>query len=126
MRSTDNHFYWIGIDRIGDKFQIDNLRAGGVITPATILGDIGGNNVINISKCLGVQRFSIWLSQEMIDWSKPVAVNVNSSTARDANTGKDWRSKVLEPDIETLLADYRERGDRRMLFLRRLEFMGPP
>jgi pimeloyl-ACP methyl ester carboxylesterase len=118
MRPTDNHFYWLGVDKIGEKHQIDNLKHG-VIVPATIIGDINGN-VINISKCYGVQKFSVWLSNEMIDWSKPVAVNVNGSRAQD------WRPKVLDPDIDTLLNDYRDRGDRRMVFLRRLEFNGPP
>ena len=30
--------------------------------------------------------------------------------------------KVIEPNLEVLLEDYYERGDRRMLFLNKLEF----
>jgi pimeloyl-ACP methyl ester carboxylesterase len=118
MRPTDNRFYWLGVDKIYDGRTIDNMK-GSIISPATIIGDIGGNNVINV-KCFGIQRFSIWLSHEMIDWTKPVTVNVNGSVA------PGWRGKNITPDINVLLEDYRERGDRRMLFLQRLEFNGPP
>jgi hypothetical protein len=124
MRETDSHFYWLSVDKINERNLRDNHKNDS-FPPANIIGDVNGNNVISIN-CLGVQRFSIWLDSEMIDWSKPVTVNVNSSLGRDATTGKDWRPKVLQPDIETLFNDYRDRGDRRMLFLRRLELIGPP
>jgi pimeloyl-ACP methyl ester carboxylesterase len=118
MRSTDNRFYWLGVDKIADPNLIENSK-NGKVTPAEISGDIGGNNVINIHS-RGVTRLSLWLGQEMIDWTKPVAVNINSGAARG------WRPKVLEPDIDVLLKDYRDRGDRRMLYLQRLEFETPP
>jgi hypothetical protein len=117
MRPTDNRFYWLGVDKIYDGRTIDTMR-GSIITPATISGDIGGNNVINI-KTFGVERFSVWLSHEMIDWAQPVTVNVNASVV------PGWRGKKIAPDLNVLLEDYRERGDRRMLFLQRLEFNGP-
>ncbi len=119
MRQTDNRFYWLGMDKIADARLVENHKS--TFTPAAIQGDIGGNNVINVTGALGVQKISIWLSQEMIDWNKPVGVNINGTAA------PGWaRGKMLEPDLDTLLDDYRERGDRRMLFLRRLEFNGPP
>ena len=36
------------------------------------------------------------------------------------------RPRKLEPDLDILLEDYRERGDRRMLFTGRLQFIAPP
>jgi pimeloyl-ACP methyl ester carboxylesterase len=116
MRGTDNHFYWVGVDEIDPRREIENLK-GGQITPAHISADIGGNNVINV-ECLGVRRFSLWLSRDMIDWSKPIAVNVNRASVQAV------RGKVIKPDLNVLLEDYRERGDRRMLFLQRLELAG--
>jgi len=121
MRSTDNRFYWLGVDKIADRFLIENLKtATSQVLPAQIQGDIGGNNQINITT-RGVTKLSVWLSQDMIEWTKPVAVNVDGSGARDS-AGQLWRPKLITPDLDTLLEDYRERGDRRMLFLRRLEF----
>lgn len=120
MRETDNRFYWLGADKIKPAHMIDNWK-GGVFIPAELQGDIGGNNVIGVTT-RGVTELSVWLSQDMIDWSKPVAVNVNGTTALDL-AKKPWRSRVLEPDIDVLMEDYRQRGDRRMLYLQRLRFM---
>ncbi|MBA4187508.1 MAG: hypothetical protein C0467_05760 [Planctomycetaceae bacterium] len=118
MRNTDNRFYWLGVEKIADRNLIENSK-GGTHIPADIDGDIGGNNIINIHS-RGITRISVWLGQEMIDWTKPVGVNINGTSARG------WRAKVLEPDIDVLLKDYRERGDRRMLYLQRLEFDAIP
>jgi hypothetical protein len=118
QRPTDNRFYWLSADSLYDGRIIDNLRDGAIITPASITGDITGNTIG--VKSFGVKRFSIWLSLDMIDWTKPVTVTVNAATVQG------WRGKKVAPDIRVLLDDYRERGDRRMLFLQRLEFTGPP
>jgi len=119
MRETDNRFYWLGVDKITNARLIEHLRPGHLISPATIQGDITGSNVINITT-LGITRVSVWLTQDLIDWRKKVSVNINGQAARG------YRPKVLEPDLALLLEDYRERGDRRMLVLGRLEFVTPP
>ena len=61
--------------------MIDNLQPGHLIGPATIVGDITGGNVINI-RSLGVTRFSVWLTQDLIDWTKKVRVNINGQAAQ--------------------------------------------
>jgi pimeloyl-ACP methyl ester carboxylesterase len=118
MRPTDNRFYWLGVDKIVPHHLIDNLK-GQQIVPAEIQGDIRGNNLIDI-RSRGVSRVSIWLTQDMIDWGEKVRVNLNGSSA------PGWKAKVLEPDVNLLLEDYRERGDRRVLMLGRLEFNTVP
>ena len=118
IRQTDNRFYWLGIDKVSNGRLIENLRPGQQISPATIQGDIKGN-FITINT-LGVSRLSVWLTRDLIDWSKPVRVNINGAAARN------YRAKVLKPDLGVLLEDYRERGDRRMLVLGRLEFNAAP
>ncbi len=118
MRNTDNRFYWLGVDKVAERNLLEN-NTNRLFVPAEIQGDIAGNNAINITT-RGVKQLSVWLSQEMIDWSKPVAVNIN----RQAAPG--WRPKLIEPDLEVMLEDYRNRGDRRMLFLKRLEFTAVP
>ena len=119
MRESDNRFYWLGVDKIANARLIDNVRPGRVVIPATIQGDITGNNTIRITT-LGITRVSVWLSQDLIDWRKKVFVNINGQAARG------YRPKVLEPDLSLLLEDYRERGDRRSLVLGRLEFPTSP
>ena len=117
MRHTDNRFYWLGVDQIAERNLMDN-NLNRTFVPAEIQGDINGNRISITTR--GVLRFSVWLSQDMIDWSKPVAVNLNRQTA------PGWKAKVIEPDLVTLLEDYRLRGDRRMLYLKRLEFSAIP
>ena len=114
LRDTDNRFYWLQ----ADKFIYG--KSGGSLVPARMEGDIkgiNGNNVVLI-KSLGVRRMTLWFSQDMIDWSKPVRVVVNGTAVRG------YKPKVLLPDLQVLLDDYHERGDRRMLFLNKLE-IGP-
>jgi hypothetical protein len=118
FRATDDRFYWLGVDEISRLRLLENVKPGGRVLPAEIQGDIDGNRVT--VSTLGVTKLSVWLSQDMIDWTKPVKVSVN---ARDA---PDWKPRVLEPDLGVLLEDYRQRGDRRMLFLQRLELKALP
>jgi hypothetical protein len=116
MRETDNHFYWLQVDGIAPG----NLqRTSGTTYPAEILGNITGDNTVVVSS-RGVTKLTIWLSNDMIDWSKPVGVLVN----RGIPPG--YKKKVLEPNLEVLLEDYYERGDRRMLFLNKIEVTAVP
>ncbi|MDB5313759.1 MAG: hypothetical protein JWO38_7961, partial [Gemmataceae bacterium] len=115
MRETDNRFYWLG----AEKIHPGNLAAGGKpagnLLPATLQGDIKGNNLIALES-RGVRTIGVWIGRDMIDWAKPVQVTVN----RRVPNG--WKPKVLEQDMHVLLEDYWVRGDRRMLYLAKLEF----
>ena len=84
-----------------------------------MIGDIRDNNLIDI-KTNKVKQLTIWLSGDMIDWTKPVRVALNGSTPAG------YKPKVMEPNLEVLLEDYYARGDRRMLFLNKLEFGNIP
>lgn len=114
LRTTDTRFYWMQAD------DIVVGKSGGAPVPATIQGDIRGNNLIDISQ-KGVKHVTIWLSTEMIDWSKPVKVQINGTVP------PGWfKAKDIAPSLEVLLEDYFDRGDRRMLFLNKLEFKTVP
>ena len=115
MREGDNHFFWIGVNRVSPAHLLANVKPGVPVVPAKVTADIRGVNNVSL-KTIGVREVTVWLSRDMIDWTKPVNVNLNS------NTPPGWRAKKLEPDLDVLLEDYRERGDRRMLFMGKLEF----
>lgn len=111
MRDTDNHFYWL---------QADGIRAGrnrDGIFPATITGDMRGSNLLDV-RTLKVKRVTIWLSSDMIDFNKPVRVQINGGIP----DGYPRLGRAVEPSLEVLLEDYYARGDRRMLFLNKMEF----
>jgi hypothetical protein len=120
MREEDNRFYWLGADRI----HPGNLAPGGKpnvnTIPATLIGDIKGNNLIALES-QGVRTISVWLGADIINWDRPVRVNVNGSIPAGWPAG----GKKIEQDISVLLEDYWLRGDRRMLYLARLEFPNP-
>lgn len=108
MREGDNRFYWLQAD------EIVSGRFGGTPVPAEMQGDVRGNNLIDL-KCRGVTQLTVWLSSDMIDWAKPVRVQINTRVPQG------WfKPRVIEPDLEVLLEDYYARGDRRMLFLNKL------
>lgn len=113
-REGDNRFYWLGADKVDPRNLSDAARPTRTMVPARLDGDIKGNTVSIRSQ--GVRTISAWLGKDMIDWAKPVAVSLNG------NALPGWRPKVLEPDMGVLLEDYWLRGDRRMLYLNRIEF----
>jgi hypothetical protein len=111
LRETDNRFYWL---------QADSLRLGklgGAPVPAHMQADIKGNNLIDV-QCFHVKQLTLWLSSDLIDWTKPVRVQINQSLAPNYPR----QGKMMEPNLEILLEDYYTRGDRRMLFLNKLQF----
>jgi hypothetical protein len=115
MREGDNRFYWLQADVVRPG------RNGGAIVPATLLGDLRGNNLVDV-RCEKVGHVTIWLSSDLIpDWTRPIRVQINGSIpAAYPRVGK-----VVQPNLEVLLEDYHARGDRRMLFLNKLEFPVP-
>jgi pimeloyl-ACP methyl ester carboxylesterase len=118
MRETDSRFYWLGADVISPRNINDDIMKR-VVYPAEIQGDIRGDNTIFL-RTRGIAKVSVWLDRELIDWSKPVRVSLNGATP------PGYRAKVLDPDLNLMLDDYRDRGDRRNLILGRLEFNANP
>lgn len=115
MRESDTRFYWLQAN------QISPGRNGGAIVPATIQGDIRGNNLVAIDTAR-VKSVTVWLSSEMIDWTKPVRVQVNGTIPN----GFPRQGKAVEPNLEVLLEDYYDRGDRRQLFLNKIDVHNIP
>jgi predicted esterase len=120
LRETDNRFYWVGVGE-------DGLRGGGrvngwqtkAVTPAQFRADIGKNGVVNIDRAIGIRKFVIWLERDLIDWSKPIRVNVNNAPALG------FKPKKLEPDLDLMMEELYRTGDRKMLYLGKIEIDGP-
>jgi pimeloyl-ACP methyl ester carboxylesterase len=117
MREGDNRFYWLGAERVHPgNLSPNNKPAPNLNKTADLTGDIRGD-LIEI-RSQGVRQISVWLGRDMIDWSRPVRVSINRTIA----AGWKPRGQMVEQDINVLLEDFWQRGDRRMLFLARLEF----
>jgi pimeloyl-ACP methyl ester carboxylesterase len=109
LREMEHRYYWLQAN------DIVIGKNGGSAVPATMIGDVRGNNLVDVH-IKGVKRLTVWLSPDMIDWSKPVKLQINGSTPEGWNKPKD-----VGQNLEVLLEDYYERGDRRMLFLNKIE-----
>ena len=95
-RATDNYFWSLEIR----EFKLPKLEAG-----VQIEQTLNGNSVIIRTPNASI---SVWLSPDMIDFSKPLNILHNGKNL----TG----GKQISPQLRTILEDVRTRGDRRHPF----------
>jgi hypothetical protein len=126
MRPGDNHFYWISVGGIKNDFLNPRMGQGKVGTSAYVQANIRDNNQIAVNT-RGIKQLTIWLGrcfdpergvQQMIDFARPVTVQINRR--------EYWRNKVVTPSAATMLEDFYERGDRQRLFMAKLDFDNVP
>jgi hypothetical protein len=118
MRETDNHFYWISTDSIAENRLTNPDRFRANVMGATVTARIGEGNQINITE-KGLKQVTIWLGRdsqgrEMIDFAKPVTVRIDGREV--------LRSAKVPMNLETMLEDLHQRGDRQQLFVAKLTF----
>jgi pimeloyl-ACP methyl ester carboxylesterase len=109
MRPWDSFFWWVEVAELPPKLVVEphqydarqGKRAAQVDAKVT-----AGNGVYVRS---GAQQVTVWLSPELIDFNRPIDVNVNGSRLR--RTGAR-----IEPSLDVLLEDARTRGDRQHPF----------
>jgi pimeloyl-ACP methyl ester carboxylesterase len=106
-RQGDNRFYWLS----SDDLSVGNNRVAS-ITARIVAGD----NSILVQQA-GFKQLSVWLNSAMVDFEQPVEVRVNPGSG----TGKQFKGR-LTPDLRILLEDFYQRGDRRNLFVARVDF----
>ena len=121
LRDADDRYYWVGVAPGGTKYG--NPLAHGVPNrigpPPQFAADVGTGGVIAITNALGIRRFTIWLERDLIDWTKPVRVTVNGTVP------VGYTAKLLKPDLQVMLEEMYRTGDRKMLFLGKLEVNAP-
>ena len=112
MRPGDRFFYWLEAPSLlptaaGNPFLFDPSKSGvfeGKILEPTING-------VTISRMASANKSAIiWLTPQMVDFTRPITVNM---------PGKRHRFD-LAPDIGIMLEDARTRGDRMHVFWQRV------
>lgn len=99
MRPGDRFFYWVEtpefqIENNGFEFSVGNSSR----IEATVLA----KNGLSVSHAPAQSSIWIWMSPELVDFSQPVLVRVKGSTKKvDAVS-----------DLDVILEDARQRGDR--------------
>jgi hypothetical protein len=113
MRQSDNRFYWLSSDAIDTHHVNSVARWNQLTTPATFQGRLGEGNYLLVH-ARGLNQLTVWLGNGMVDFSKPVSINVQPRSV--------GFTRLVRPDLGTLLEDFAERGDRQRLFWARVDF----
>ncbi|MCE9553004.1 MAG: peptidase, partial [Planctomycetes bacterium] len=114
LRSYDNFFWWIEINRFQPGVTVDPQEWPGR-GPRTlkITGKIGvTDQFIMVRAATGKGATTIWLSPELVDFNKRIRV---------ALTGRP-EVNTVRPDVGVILDDARTRGDRQHPFWARVDF----
>ena len=122
LRPGDDRYYWTGVAEGGLRRQNDltkGLTYKRVVPPAKYTADLKRDGAVVISGAVGITKFVIWLERELIDLSRPVEVIVNGTRARG------YKPVLLKPDIHLMLEEVYKSGDRKLLFLGKIEVNGP-
>ncbi len=118
LRPTDNRFYWLQVEGFPEAFRAatkTGVRRDRPLRPLSLEARVAaGNTDRNLLQVRsGTDKTTLWLSPQVVDFDKRVAVRLN---------GRYRFNQFVRPDVETLLEDLRVRGDRQRLFWARLEF----
>jgi predicted esterase len=124
-----NRFRWLVIDRLGKRPSDVALKDINTYQPVPVMertlfdhekpsGRVDAARTANAFdvKTRGVQAFTLLLSPDVIDFSKPVRVTVNGKVAHDG---------IVKPDVATMLTWAARDQDRTMLYGAELHVLVP-
>ncbi len=114
MRTWDNYFWWVEVRDFPAKATVEpvNWPPGPGVRPLVITGKVQANNGLHVAS--GSIKLTVWLSPELVDFSRPVPITFGS---RNLNKG----NKMIQPDLGVLLEDVRTRADRQHPFWAKVE-----
>ncbi len=109
LRTWDNFFWYAEFDGMLPNNILLPVEWTGDRPPRRSTVDITGgivtdSNVVRIT--CGATKVTVWLSPEMVDFSKKIIVNINGKPVKGP----------FEPKLVDLLEDVRLRGDRQHPF----------
>ena len=117
LRDNDSHrFYWVGVAE--DGLTRPGWQPGDIANPAQFRADIR-RGIIEIDQAVGINKFIIWLERDLIDWEKPIVISVNGRKP------SGYKPEILKPDPRVMLEELHRTGDRKMLYLGKIEVRGP-
>ena len=108
MRSWDNFFWWIEARGFPDPITPGNWPRRNA-RPTILEGRVLNGN--KLSARSAAEETTIWLRPELVDFSKPIRVELNGKRVSGETT----------PNLEVLLEDARTRADRQRPFWAKLQ-----
>lgn len=114
MRTWDNYFWWVEVAQFPPRSVVEpsNWPPKTGYRAMQVEGKVNGNNLFVTT---GADKVAVYLSPELVDFSKPILVRVNGKTL---NAGK---GRLIDPSREVLLEDARTRADRLHPFWAKVE-----
>ncbi|HYV39906.1 MAG TPA: PHB depolymerase family esterase [Gemmataceae bacterium] len=112
QRSTDNHFYWVSTSNVQANRLNSAAGWNAKLAPATLQASVFANNEVHI-KTVGVSNVTLWFFPGMVNYNEKVTIRVNGAGAI---------SRVVTPNLDTLLERLYETGDRQQLYIARMDF----
>src|SRR5262249_14100260 len=117
MRAEDNRFYWLGVKDISAKCLTSVANWKNTASPAAITARIDQTANTVYVKTQGIGQVTVLLGRSprgemMVDFERPVNVQVNVST---------MLRKKVSPSLGVLLEELATRGDRKHLYLARID-----
>jgi pimeloyl-ACP methyl ester carboxylesterase len=100
LRPTDNQFYWLSTDA---------PPASGA-KPGKLRAQVYSDNSLHV-KTSGVGRVTIWFAPKMLNYAEKVTIKLNGAAI----------SKQVTPNLDTLLENFYQTGDRQRMFFARLD-----
>ena len=113
LRVSDDRFWWVKASGFPPSVTQSKVLVPGVrkTTPMPFNARVDASNQVNITS--GATAHTIWLSPELIDYNKRVRVRL-----------RGWNRMVfngfITREIDTMLDDFRVRGDRQKLYWTKL------
>jgi len=113
MRPWDNFFWWVEVQGLPEKSMIvpTNWPPPRGTRPFQFESKMLATNKLIVTARVG--QTTVWLSPELVDFSKQLVVEVNNRTISP-------RDRFVRPDLSVLLEDVRTRADRQHPFWARL------
>ncbi len=113
LRPWDNFFWWLECRDFPEQFMMHPTDwSGRRARPAQVEGKIQSENRLFAKSA--AKQTTIWLSPDIVDFSKPIRVTLNGRKLALPEVG-------VHPDALVLLEDVRTRADRQRPFWAKLE-----
>jgi pimeloyl-ACP methyl ester carboxylesterase len=118
MRQDDNRFWWLSTENIAPACVTTYRNWSSVKQPASMTARIDTESNTVFVRTTGLRQISVWFGrnaagQTMIDLDKPLTITVGFRTP--------WIKRKVTPSLEVLLEDLHQRGDRKHLYLARVD-----
>jgi predicted esterase len=116
MRSWDSFFWWLELGQLPPRTIVDpeQWASRNKAIPSVTEATLNKNGDITVTS--GAAQVVVWLSPEMLDVGRKIAVKINGR--------KLPNTTAIAPQLSTLLEDVRLRGDRQHPFWAKVETTG--